>query len=159
MKFNRLTVIRRAERDSRKIYWECKCDCGNIKVVAGSNLKNGSVKSCGCARKGIRGKDLASQRFGRLVALYSVGTNKHNQVLWHCKCDCGNFSDVVASKLIRGKTKSCGCYVGISTSKRSLIEMQGKGLVSGLYYIETMRHKLNLLMVKQSIGSADVTVE
>ena len=126
MKFNRLTVIRRAERDSRKIYWECKCDCGNIKVVAGSNLKNGSVKSCGCARKGIRGKDLASQRFGRLVALYSVGTNKHNQVLWHCKCDCGNFSDVVASKLIRGKTKSCGCYVGISTSKRSLIEMQGK---------------------------------
>lgn len=60
MKFNRLTVIRRAERDSRKIYWECKCDCGNIKVVAGSNLKNGSVKSCGCVRKGIRGKDLAS---------------------------------------------------------------------------------------------------
>lgn len=48
-KFNRLTVIRRAESAKAGIVsWECVCDCGNKTIVRGSNLKNGSVKSCGC---------------------------------------------------------------------------------------------------------------
>lgn len=29
-------------------YYRCKCDCGNIKVVEGNELKRGNVKSCGC---------------------------------------------------------------------------------------------------------------
>lgn len=29
--------------------WSCKCDCGGAKVVPGSNLVQGSSKSCGCA--------------------------------------------------------------------------------------------------------------
>ncbi|MBR1454666.1 MAG: hypothetical protein IJ593_08520 [Lachnospiraceae bacterium] len=28
--------------------WVCKCDCGNTKIVASANLKNGSTVSCGC---------------------------------------------------------------------------------------------------------------
>lgn len=28
--------------------WECKCSCGKITEVLAGNLKNGSVKSCGC---------------------------------------------------------------------------------------------------------------
>lgn len=31
--------------------WNCKCDCGNTKVVCGSWLNNGAVSSCGCYRK------------------------------------------------------------------------------------------------------------
>ena len=30
--------------------WSCKCDCGKECEVAGSELKRGGVKSCGCAR-------------------------------------------------------------------------------------------------------------
>lgn len=30
------------------MYWNCKCDCGNIRSVSGSNLKSGKSKSCGC---------------------------------------------------------------------------------------------------------------
>ena len=48
-KFNQLTVIRRAKNARPGIVqWECICDCGNKTIVRGSNLKNGSVKSCGC---------------------------------------------------------------------------------------------------------------
>ena len=47
-RFGRLTVIERAANNGTKTMWECKCDCGNTKVVSGSNLKNGNVKSCGC---------------------------------------------------------------------------------------------------------------
>ena len=44
-----LTVIEKADTKN-KAYWICKCDCGNITTVSGSNLRNGSVKSCGCLR-------------------------------------------------------------------------------------------------------------
>lgn len=51
-KYNLLTVVSRAEsQKSGKAYWNCICDCGNKTIVSGSNLINGSVKSCGCLRK------------------------------------------------------------------------------------------------------------
>lgn len=50
-KYGMLTVIRRAENAPKGISrWECKCDCGNIIIVRGGNLKNGNVKSCGCLK-------------------------------------------------------------------------------------------------------------
>lgn len=33
---------------SGKSTWLCRCDCGNIKIVAKSSLKQGLTKSCGC---------------------------------------------------------------------------------------------------------------
>lgn len=57
--------------------------------------------------------DLTGQRFGRLVVLERAeGKRKPNGSLitrWHCKCDCGNEVDVIASYLKNGTTKSCGC--------------------------------------------------
>lgn len=56
LKFGKLTVIEQAEDYIRKkgrhdVRWKCICDCGNITSVSTQNLKNGSVKSCGCWRK------------------------------------------------------------------------------------------------------------
>jgi 5-methylcytosine-specific restriction endonuclease McrA len=56
-KFNMLTVLKHAGRDStNKTQWLCQCDCGNVKVITGLNLKNSNSKSCGC-KKHLRGKD------------------------------------------------------------------------------------------------------
>lgn len=30
--------------------WVCRCDCGTVRQVLLKNLKDGSSKSCGCAR-------------------------------------------------------------------------------------------------------------
>lgn len=35
-------------RTKGKRYWNCKCDCGNFKVVKTNDLTHGNVKSCGC---------------------------------------------------------------------------------------------------------------
>lgn len=43
-------------------YWNCKCECGNTKVIYGCNLKNGSVVSCGCERKNV-GQKYAKANF------------------------------------------------------------------------------------------------
>lgn len=50
-KFGKLTAINIAYRKKYYTYWNCKCDCGNEKIVLLSNLTNGYTKSCGCAYK------------------------------------------------------------------------------------------------------------
>lgn len=48
-KFGRLLVLRFSHKDKHhKAHWYCKCDCGNTKVIAGSSLRRGLSKSCGC---------------------------------------------------------------------------------------------------------------
>lgn len=47
-KFNHLTVEGLNRSQNGTLFWDCICDCGKHTVVRGSNLKNGSVKSCGC---------------------------------------------------------------------------------------------------------------
>ena len=47
--FNRLTVVSCGGPDSHgAIRWVCKCSCGNIVSIRGSDLKRHFVKSCGC---------------------------------------------------------------------------------------------------------------
>ena len=50
-KFGLLTVIGIAETDTRKTYWVCKCDCGNMKTVRSDSLLCGAIKSCGCIKR------------------------------------------------------------------------------------------------------------
>lgn len=52
---------------------------------------------------------LKGQRFGRLIAIKDTGERKRNNVIWLCKCDCGNTVKVEAVSLKRGNTNSCGC--------------------------------------------------
>lgn len=54
--------------------------------------------------------DLVGQKFSRLLVLYDTGERKRGNVVWHCRCDCGNEVDVVGHNLTSGHTKSCGCY-------------------------------------------------
>lgn len=53
--------------------------------------------------------DITGQRYGRLVAIKCVGSDKHHHAMWKCKCDCGNIATVASNSLKRGLTKSCGC--------------------------------------------------
>lgn len=75
-KFNRWTVIEKAERDKQgRSRWLCKCDCNgenSIKIVDEYALKKGLSQSCGClnreklieankARKKINTYDLSGE--------------------------------------------------------------------------------------------------
>ena len=55
LKFGRLSVIEYAGKDRNNIStWICNCDCGTDNIlVTVSNLRNGSVSSCGCYKKEI----------------------------------------------------------------------------------------------------------
>lgn len=111
--FGELAVLRRMENDKHnKTRWLCRCSCGNLHTVTAQKLKSGSTQSCGCKRqRTFHGKDLTGQRFGRLVALHPVNTKQYTEkkAVWRCRCDCGNETDIAASSLVKGLSKSCGC--------------------------------------------------
>lgn len=120
--FGLLTVENRAEdrvgKSNRQfVMWNCKCICGNKKVVSSNCLRSGKVKSCGCYMKELtsqRGKnavkDLVGMKFGRLLVIERGKTPKgYNTAFWKCKCDCGNECVVDGSLLRKGRAVSCGC--------------------------------------------------
>jgi hypothetical protein len=62
--------------------------------------------------------DITDQKFGRLTALTVIGKNYKNELIWRCRCDCGNMKDVYSSMLRNGNTRSCGCYNREALSNR-----------------------------------------
>lgn len=107
-KYGKLTVLGLDHKRGRNFYWRCKCDCGNETVVVGGAIKSGHTKSCGCAHKKAKLKDLVGERFGKLVVI-EYSHKKNNLHYWKCKCDCGNEKIAGGKSLKSGNTKSCGC--------------------------------------------------
>lgn len=52
-RFGRLVVLSRAENKGKDVTWDCSCDCGNVHNTRGSDLRRGSIKSCGCLRREV----------------------------------------------------------------------------------------------------------
>jgi hypothetical protein len=104
-KCGKLTVIGPA-KDRR--FWRCRCECGETTVVAGTKLRNGYTRSCGCLR-GVpqalgAGTSLVGRKFGRLTAEKFEGNRR-----WACRCECGKRIVTNGPALTRGMTQSCGC--------------------------------------------------
>ena len=119
-KFGRLTVVELSRtqkvKNGTKLYWLCKCECGNEIETIGSSLTTGNTKSCGCLKKETSSRnakrkviDISGKRYGRLIVVKRAG-NIGNKTSWLCKCDCGNMAIVSKSNLVTGSTRSCGCY-------------------------------------------------
>jgi len=50
LKFGRLKVVRFVRKD-KIAAWECLCDCGQTKIVRGSDLRREFIQSCGCLHR------------------------------------------------------------------------------------------------------------
>jgi hypothetical protein len=48
--FGLLTAIQIDSNKHNRIFWICKCKCGNTKSVAAKHLRSESITSCGCAK-------------------------------------------------------------------------------------------------------------
>lgn len=147
-RYGRLTVIEYAGSSNKKAMWRCKCDCGREKIVAGSYLRSGFVKSCGCLRNELSSErmkkiasenknpanrvDLSGQKFGKLTVLGEPQKGDRGTV-WKCRCDCGNFCYKVSTDLVRGAVKSCGCLKAELHSTMNDLTGQQFGLLTALY--------------------------
>lgn len=91
-KFGLLTVIGVSSTRLRNILsWDCVCDCGNTKIVAGADLRGGDTISCGCKKNKGKQKDITGQKRGSLTAVSTTGEKCSNgDYKWNFVCDCGN---------------------------------------------------------------------
>jgi hypothetical protein len=60
--------------------------------------------------------------FNSWTIIEQAPRNKHNQVMWLCRCDCGNVSPVQSSRLRNGLSKSCGKNKCRPNAKRIVLE-------------------------------------
>ena len=131
-KFGRWTV---KERDTaqNKSYWICECECGTIRSVSGSLLKNGGSQSCGCLQRELARKrrmiDLTGRKFGRWTVkerdTERNKKNKYHHSYWICECECGTIGSVSSDTLKNGGSKSCGCLKREITSEKT-IDLTGR---------------------------------
>lgn len=155
-KFGKLTVIEKANKPKnikeRRIYWLCRCDCGNEKIVSGHDLKSGDTQSCGC----LRFTDLSDKKIGRLQVIKAINTSDYNvsdyiknslKTYWLCKCDCGNEKIVSTSDLNSRKIQSCGCYN--KESHRLTYGEASKNIVYAQYKYGAKRRNISFNLSKE----------
>lgn len=123
-RFGRLTVIKLAgigvRSDGQKYRtWLCKCDCGNEKVVRTSYLTCGETKSCGCLHSDVVKNHYEGKKFGNLTVIKESGRDNQGNVIYLCKCDCGNEFETSGAYLRRGYSTSCGCKTSEKLSESS----------------------------------------
>lgn len=87
---------------------------------------------------GTRKRDLTGQVFGRLTVLEEVGKTASGNFVWLCQCSCGLSSRVASTKLVEGRTTSCGCKkwditdrTGQTRGSKTLIGRVGKKRSNG----------------------------
>ena len=64
--------------------------------------------------------DLTNQKFGKLTVIERL-PNKKQKTCWLCKCECGNYTQVLTTHLRAGSIQSCGC-LHVTPQKKSLLE-------------------------------------
>lgn len=95
--FGKLTVLKRvSEIGEPHMKWECQCECGRTTIVAGTALKQGITKSCGCT------KSLGEQKIREILdaASISYATEYNFSDLPKLRFDFAIFENNVLSYLI-----------------------------------------------------------
>lgn len=77
--------------------------------------------------------DLTGKKFGRLFVVKEAGHQRAN-LLWLCKCDCGEFKVILGESLRTGNTSSCGCFRSELVSDRMTVHGHCKGVRSTRTY-------------------------
>lgn len=112
--YGELKVIEMLYNYKNKKRTYCKCIGINDMeyreyIVRQDSLQSGATKSTNGACTAGKKHDLTGKRFGLLVALEPLYTDKHGHVIWNCLCDCGNYTSVSQPSLEHDHTLSCGC--------------------------------------------------
>ena len=73
--FGKLQVLKRGKtiktpNGSTRVFWICKCECGNIIEVCGNSLTSNNTTSCGCLRS--KGEEI----IGKLLATNNIPYTK-----------------------------------------------------------------------------------
>ncbi|MGN1298074.1 MAG: HNH endonuclease [Clostridia bacterium] len=98
--------------------------------------------------------DLTGKKFNNLTVISENGkTGK--EILWKCKCDCGNVVNVRGYDLKNGHTKSCGCIR--KENSKSTIREKNKQYIDKNFVEGTSLSQLKASFKNNTSGHKGVT--
>ncbi|MBO7695553.1 MAG: hypothetical protein J6T10_23240 [Methanobrevibacter sp.] len=115
--FGQLTVEKIAENyaqeqgyKNKRIYWQCRCSCGELYYATGDNLRRGKAtrcKKCSNPATNLAGKIINNIKI--IDQNFTYGKNKKNtHAYWNGICPfCQNIAVFRSAELIQGRVKSC----------------------------------------------------
>jgi len=95
-------------------------------------------------QKNKQTKRIVGEKYNRLTAVRYIGKNKHNQVVWEFKCDCGSVTIKPIGQVRYGHIKSCGCSRLGGTPGNKL--KKGESSLRGLYQHRIVKRSRDLGM-------------
>lgn len=131
-RFGRLIVLKIVRANKAGSHWLCQCDCGNKKVIAAKNLKQGYTKSCGCFKKEM------------IIAAHKLEPSKasFNAVFYEyrSKAKARGFEFLLSKNEFRTLTKQNCCYCGCPPSNiRKTRSNNGGYIYSGIDRIDNFK--------------------
>lgn len=127
--------------------------------IPSRSLISGNTKSCGCLNQELRlqriikynkdnFKDLTGQKRGLLTILEPTEQRAGTNIVWKCKCECGNICYVSSNNLNKNivtHTKSCGC---LNLQPSNLVDLTGQRFGKLLALEPTLERKYNCIVWK-----------
>jgi len=106
-KQNKIKFLEECGVRNKKRIAKFLCHCGNSWETVKSRVKTGEIKSCGC----LSNPRLEGKKFNRLLVVEKSEKRYSNgDILWKCRCECGNYTLASSGQLKSSTgTKSCGC--------------------------------------------------
>ena len=117
--FGYLTVLemdKNRKGSQNQVYWICKCQCGTIKSIRGTDLTSDKSHSCGCNGAYSNSKIQIGSKSGKLLIL-DIFIDTNGKKVAKCKCDCGNECIKPYHSILSKHTQSCGCLVSKGENK------------------------------------------
>ena len=103
---------------SSAVWWLCECiDCGNQKILCGSEIRANRSGACKCKNKKQNKPkkllnstiiDETGNKYNKLTVINFAYT-KDSKAYWNCKCDCGTELVCCGNHLRTKSVQSCGC--------------------------------------------------
>lgn len=139
---NNIKYVKEADSNTVARKVEVECHCGNIFTARLGDLKNGSIKSCGCYKDSMKPskyktgdiignnitfiEDVHSEKIGRFAKL---------------RCHCGKEFISQLSNITKLHTKSCGCLV--NTPPPNKLDIKTGDIINGITFLEEVPSDLN----------------
>lgn len=75
-RFGKLIVLESIIKN-KKLYYKCKCDCGNFKIYSAKSIRRGRINNCGCNNFKTKNRIEIAQHY--LYRSYKFDSKRHNR--------------------------------------------------------------------------------
>lgn len=106
--FGKFTVLNIIDTGKPGKYYECICECGNIRIKAGTELRAGKGKQCReCQYHALYNPEREiGKKYGKWRVVEFIGMHRRLQQ-YYCICECGFKGKHCVADLRAGKSQQC----------------------------------------------------